>query len=89
MDLFEFKKKHYLLFVDYFSHYLEVVQLKSITSLDITVSLKSTFFQHGIPGLVRSDNGPQYSFLDFSKFARVLIDSLISLAVHNIHRVIV
>ena len=54
-DLFEI---HYLLIVDYFSRYPEVIQLTSTTSTAVIRTLKSVFSRHGIPETVRSDNGP-------------------------------
>ena len=68
-DLFEIKAVHYLLTVDYFSRYPEVLQLKSTTSTAVIAALKSVFARHGIPEVVRSDNGPQYSSQEFSRFA--------------------
>ena len=64
-DLFKLEIKHYLLVVDYFSRYSKVIQLKSTTLFDIIASLKSIFSQHGIPDLVRSDNGPHTLFWTF------------------------
>ena len=69
-DLFEFKGAHYLLVVDYFSRYPEVAKLTSTTSRSIIEELKLTFARHGIPEVVRSDNGPQYASADFSAFAK-------------------
>lgn len=68
-DLFELKGLHYLLIVDYFSRYPEVTKLSSTTSATIISVLKSVFSRHGIPEVVRSDNGPQYSSKEFSDFA--------------------
>ena len=34
------------------------------------MSLKSLFARHGIPEVVRSDNGPQYDSAEFAKFAK-------------------
>ena len=69
-DLFEFKCVHYLLVVDYFSRYPEVVQLRSTTSGAVISHLKGVFARHGIPEVVRSDNGPQYASKEFSEFAQ-------------------
>ena len=66
-DLFELDKKHYLLVVDYFSRYPEVILLKSTTSASVIEALKTS--RHGIPEVIRSDNGPQYSSMEFFKFA--------------------
>ena len=68
-DLFELDKKHYLLVVDYFSRYPEVILLKSTTSASVIEALKAIFSRHGIPEVIRSDNGPQYSSMEFSKLA--------------------
>jgi len=68
-DLFEIDGTHYLLTVDYFSRYPEVNKLTSTTSATVIAALKSIFSRHGIPEIVRSDNGPQYSSREFAKFA--------------------
>ena len=68
-DLFELNGKNYLLTVDYFSRYPEVHELKSTTSASVINHLKSTFSRHGIPEVVRSDNGPQFSSLEFARFS--------------------
>uniref|UniRef100_A0A3B1ISF7 Gypsy retrotransposon integrase-like protein 1 n=1 Tax=Astyanax mexicanus TaxID=7994 RepID=A0A3B1ISF7_ASTMX len=68
-DLFTLKGKTYLLVVDYYSRYVEVVNLSLTKSVDITLHLKSIFARHGIPEVVVSDNGPQYSSSIFSEFA--------------------
>ena len=68
-DLFELKGNRYLLTVDYFSRYPEVTQMTTTTSAAIITALKSIFARHGIPEVVRSDNGPQYSALEFAAFA--------------------
>ena len=68
-DLFTLKGVNYLLVVDYFSRYPEVVQLKSTTSQSVITSLKSVFSRHGIPATLFSDNGPQYNSHEFDEFA--------------------
>ena len=62
-DLFVLKQANYLVVVNYFSRYPEVIKLTSTTSQSVIVALKSTFARHGIPEIVVSDNGPQYSVL--------------------------
>ena len=56
-DLFEWKQNTYLLIVDYYSD-------------EVIVHTKSIFTRHGIPEIVVSNNGPQYSSEAFAKFAR-------------------
>ncbi len=68
-DLFELKGIHYLLTVDYFSRYPEVTKLTTTTSSAVIAGLKAAFSRHGIPEVVRSDNGPQYSSHEFAMFA--------------------
>ena len=66
-DLFTFKGREYLIVVDYISQYPEIARILSTTSQGIILALKKVFSQHGIP--VRSDNGPQYSLVEFAEFA--------------------
>lgn len=70
-DLFELiiNKANYLLVVDYFSRYPEVLQLTSTTSASVISALKSVFSRHGIPEIIQSDNGSQYSSAEFMSFA--------------------
>ena len=69
MDLFELNQSHYIVVVDYFSRYPEVIKLSSTTSSSVIAALKSIFARHGIPETLRSDNGPQYSSQEFAQFA--------------------
>ena len=68
-DLFELKGEQYLIVVDYFSRYPEIAKLSTTTSSVIITMLKSMFARHGVPEVVRSDNGPQYSSHEFSQFS--------------------
>ena len=69
-DIFCWKKSTYLLAVDYFSRFIEIAKLSTTTSQDVINHLKSMFARHGIPEVVRSDNGPQYSSESFAQFAQ-------------------
>ena len=68
-DLFELKGKSYLLLVDYFSRYIEVVKLTCTTTKSVVAAMKPLFARHGIPDVIISDNGPQYSSQEFKQFA--------------------
>ncbi|XP_051782102.1 uncharacterized protein K02A2.6-like [Erpetoichthys calabaricus] len=69
MDLFEWSKRQYLLLIDFFSRYIEVVELKC-TSAEVTVkAIKEIFARHGTAETVVSDNGPQFSSELFKMFA--------------------
>lgn len=66
-DLFSLKGTEYLLVVDYFSHYPEVIQLRPTTSQSVINSLKAIFARHGIPELLRTDNGLSEIYRLFNK----------------------
>lgn len=68
-DLFEWKRNHYLLIVDYFSRFIEISKLTRTTSEDIIAHTKSIFARHGIPEVVYSDNGPQFRADVYKQFA--------------------
>ena len=67
--MFELKGHQYLLTVDYFSRYPEVARLTKTTSSFVISKLKDVFARHGIPEIVRSDNGMQFSAQEFAEFA--------------------
>ena len=69
-DFFELDRKHYLIVVDYFSRYPEIVQMNTITTSCTITALKNIFARHGIPEIVRSDNGPQYTSHECAAFAK-------------------
>ena len=68
-DLFQRDGSTYLLVVDYFSRYPEVIKLNSTTSKTIISSLKAIFSCHGVPSVLMSDNGPQFDSRDMKEFA--------------------
>ena len=67
-DLFHLKGATYLLVVDYFSRYPEVQKLSNTTSQGVITVLKTIFSRFGIPEIIVSDNGPQYSSTEFDEF---------------------
>ena len=67
-DLFKLDKSHYLLIVDYFFRFPEVLKLTSTTLCSIVIALKSTITHHEMPSIAFTDNGPQFSSLDFKEF---------------------
>ena len=56
--------------VDYYSRCIEIALLKRTTATEVIAHMKSIFARHGIPKLIVSDNGPQYSSEEFPKFMR-------------------
>lgn len=70
IDLFHCKSREHLVVVDYYSRFPEVVSLSSTTSMAVINAVKSCFARHGIPDVVRTDNGPQFSSNEFATFAQ-------------------
>lgn len=60
-DLFSFEGRDYLITVDYFSNFWEIDYLPDTISSTVIRKLKAHFARQGIPDVVISDNGPQYS----------------------------
>ena len=68
-DLLEWRKETYLLIVDYYSRFIEIARLSRTTAEEVILHTKSIFARHGVPEVVISDNGPQYSSEAFARFA--------------------
>jgi transposase InsO family protein len=69
IDILEFKQVHYLITTDYFSRYIEIARLQSLSSQSVINKLKSCFARHGVPETVVSDNGTQFSSAEFKEFS--------------------
>lgn len=69
-DLFEFQDKIYLLVIDYFSRWIEVYELKEMTSRRVIGKMKNMFARFGVPNRVRSDNGGCYASEAFNNFSK-------------------
>jgi hypothetical protein len=67
-DLFELNKKHYLLIVDYFSKWPEVISMSSLNSKQVIDLMKSQIARYGIPDELITDNGPQFASAEFARF---------------------
>ena len=68
-DLFNLLGKTYLMVVDYHSKYFEISTLADTTASTVVQRTKNIFSKHGIPKLVFSDNGPEYSSRVYKQFA--------------------
>ena len=66
-DLFEWQRAHYTATIDYYSKYIEVEPLRDMSATSSIEALKSQFARHGIPQLIRTGNGPQYSSREFAE----------------------
>lgn len=58
MDILDFANHPYLVLVDYYSKWLEIIELKNKSSLEIIKNLKNIFSTHGIPQEIIADNSP-------------------------------
>lgn len=64
-DLFDLDGKDYIILCDYYSNFFEMKQLNKTTSTSVIKFLKENFARYGIPKLFISDNGPQFSSVEF------------------------
>jgi transposase InsO family protein len=69
-DMFFWNGDDYLLVVDYYSRFWEIFKVSSTKSAVIIDKMKTLFARHGIPEVIKSDNGPQYSCGQFAEFAK-------------------
>ena len=60
----------YLLIVDFYSHYIEIARLDRPTATEMINHMQNIFARHGIPNVLISDNGPQYTSEAFNDFAK-------------------
>ena len=70
IDVFSIKEKQYLATVGYMSNFVEVDRLYSTTTGVICGKLQAHFARYGIPDVVVTDNGPQFSSQEFADFAQ-------------------
>ena len=67
-DLFELGQQNFFILVNYWSSYFEVQEVKWITSTTVITACKVQFARHGIPDVLITDNGTQFSSSEFTKF---------------------
>lgn len=76
-DILTFASSDYLVLVDYFSKWLDLIQLKYKIAKEVIQKCKQTVSIHGIPNLVIADNMPFNSF-EFTFFAKAWNFTLVS-----------
>jgi len=69
VDYFTVHNKDFLLIVDYYSKYPEVISMNSKTAAATIKAIQGAFSRHGIPNTVIADNMP-FNSLEFRKFAK-------------------
>ena len=60
-DIFELGSQQFLIMVDCWSNYFEVQELNRSTSASVIHAFKVQFARHGIPEVLVTDNGTQFS----------------------------
>ena len=69
-DLFELKNSKYLLLVDYYSRFLVLHKLHSTTSRVLIQEMQAVFTELGVPYVIVSHGGPQYTSAEFKDFLK-------------------
>ena len=69
-DIFTHQNENYLVVVDNLTKFWEVEKLNDMSAFEIIDKMKSIFARCGIPELLISDNGPQYTSNEFYKFIK-------------------
>jgi hypothetical protein len=67
IDLFKLET-WYLIIMDYYSRYFEILPLRTLTEQKIITKCKEAFARYGIPETVRCDCGTQFAS-EFRRFA--------------------
>ena len=70
VDICNLDNKDYLISVDYFSIFWEIDRLRDTKASTCVRKLKSDFARNGIPDVVISNNGPQFTSSEFAQFGR-------------------
>ena len=69
-DLCEVNNRTLLVLCDYYSNFIKVARLNTVTSRSVIREMNATFARYGIPDIVVTDNGPQFCFAEFAVFAK-------------------
>ena len=68
-DLFHLGQQTFLIMVDYWSNFFEVVEIHKKTAQAVITQLKVQFARHGIPEVLITDNGPEFDNQEFKNFS--------------------
>ena len=69
-DFFHLHGHSYILVVDYTTKFFDLNRLPNAESSTVIANLKSIFAKYGIPQIVVSDNGPEFSSNEFAEFTK-------------------
>ena len=68
-DLFVLGQQTFLIMVDYWSNFFEVVEIHKKTAQAIITQLKVQFARHGVPEVLITDNGSEFDNREFQNFS--------------------
>ena len=68
--IFHVENINYLLVIDYYFKYSEVIKLTSMSSVAVIQALTEIFCRFGIPQTIVSHNGPQFASEEFKSLLR-------------------
>ena len=68
-DCFELDGRYYVVVVDHYSDYIDMEELPSMSSNALIKFLKWNVSTHGVPSMLITDNGPNYSSREFAGLA--------------------
>ena len=68
-DLFVLGQQTFLIMVDYWSNFFEVVEIHRKTAQSVITQLKVQFARHGIPEVLITDNGSEFDNQEFKNFS--------------------
>ena len=69
-DLFEIRNSKYLLIVDHYSKFPVLCNLASTTAIILIQEMNAVFAELGVPSVIVSDGGPQYTSVEFKDFMK-------------------
>ena len=69
-DIFEWNKEHYLVFVDYYSDWIEFDHMRNQTAAETIDLMHKQFARWGLPDEIVTDCGKNYDSAEFSHFCQ-------------------
>lgn len=69
-DCFEIQGEHFVVLVDLYSDYIEVSSLSDMSTKAVIEKMKPMFATHGVPAVLITDNGSNYSSQEFKEFTQ-------------------
>lgn len=70
IDFFYYQSENYLIIVDSFSKYCDVIYMKNTNAKQVILALGNFFSIFGLPEEIVSDNGPPFGSIELVKFAK-------------------